>query len=655
MNWLLNAHVLAIALLVLIGPGLVLARLCRVRGLALWASAAPLSVSFIACTAIVLGLLGIRFTPLNVSIVLSMAAATTWILAKRLSVTGSFFWAKALPPRQFGYVAYCLGLAALIIGWRLISIFGQPDAFSQTFDDVFHLNAIRYILQSGSGSALTIGLMVNPEQTISFYPSAWHDLAALVALATGSGIPVATNAVNIVICAFVWPSSILFMVTRITGLKLIPVMLTAILSAGFTAFPYLLLDFGVLYPYMLAVALLPLGIGLAITFTQTDTPFSRKNIGAAVLLACSLPGMLLAHPSIILGLIAFTAPVAILLFIRAVKNWIPWRSGFAKIIIPIVLISIYFAVATVVWNFLRPDPDAAFWVPIQSLSQAIGEGLLSAPMFNPIPWVIAIMTLCGIAWLIRNRSLWWVLGIFAIGLALFSVVSGFPPGWIRSFITGGWYNDSNRLAALLPISVISVAVIGGSWLINLVVEIGRNWTISSRFIPLSRRWVRVIAIVGSLFLATITQLGSVSHEVRSAAGQFRITDESPLISSDEMALLDRIDEVVPAGATIVASPWTGASLVYALADRLSLTPHMFGDPDNDAEYILNNLSNLMTDPAVCEAIEKKRTFYILDFGDREVHGGHHPFPGVNGLSDMDGISLIDHEGEARLYKVTGCR
>ncbi|GAA5229550.1 DUF6541 family protein [Arthrobacter cryoconiti] len=661
MNWLLNTYVFAVAALLLLCPGVLIASCARVRGLALWASAGPLSITFVSCTAVALSLLGIPFSLLSVTGALVLVSALVWLIVRgRASNSmrrGPAAWALPLPTVTARWVYLGLALAFMIIVWRLLSIFGHPDAFSQTFDDVFHLNAVRFIQDSGSGSSLTVGLLVNPGQTISFYPSAWHDFAALVSTTTGASIPAAVNAVNVVIAAIIWPAGLMFMVTRMTGLQAVPVLLTGVLSAGFTAFPYLMLDFGVLYPYLLAVALLPFAIGLAFTFTESRVLLTRANISAAALLVMALPGMALAHPSSLLALTAFTFPSILLVFTRSIKSALGRKRRARALIPPLAWFVGYLVVAVLGWKILRPDPASAVWGPYQSLSQSLGEGLLSAPMSRPVPWVIAIMTVCGVAILLRRRETWWILGVMTIGLGLFSMASGMRPGGLRSFVTGGWYNDSNRLAALLPIAVIGVAVVGGTWVFDRVILHTRRIISERRIHSTSlHSATRAGAIVsGTIVLALITQFGSVGFEVRSAAAQFQITDTSNLISTDEKALLDRIDTMVPAGATLVASPWTGASLVYALAGRRSLTPHIFGDPGPEAQFVLDHLSNLSTDPAVCDAIEETHTFYVLDFGTQEVHGGSHPFPGVKHLATVPGIRLIDSEGEAKLYQITGCR
>ena len=47
--------------------------------------------------------------------------------------------------------------------------------------------------------------------------------------------------------------------------------------------------------------------------------------------------------------------------------------------------------------------------------------------------------------------------------------------------------------------------------------------------------------------------------------------------------------------------------------------------------------------------------YALDFGDREVHGAHHPMPGFDSLDTARGFELVAEQGDAALFRITACR
>ena len=67
-------------------------------------------------------------------------------------------------------------------------------------------------------------------------------------------------------------------------------------------------------------------------------------------------------------------------------------------------------------------------------------------------------------------------------------------------------------------------------------------------------------------------------------------------------------------------------MVYAIADRKSLTPHIFSEFGADTRTILHSLNEAGENPAVCRSVRNLKANYVLDFGTREVHGGLPPVP-----------------------------
>src|SRR5699024_2940129 len=114
----------------------------------------------------------------------------------------------------------------------------------------------------------------------------------------------------------VWPISVIFLTTRATGTHPIPMLFAGALSAVFGAFPYLMVTFGVLYPFFLSLALLPTALALLAMATgvahQHNTP---RWILVSVLLLVSV-GLGLAHPSTFLALLLFAIPIFLVALVR---------------------------------------------------------------------------------------------------------------------------------------------------------------------------------------------------------------------------------------------------------------------------------------------------------------------------------------------------
>ena len=82
-----------------------------------------------------------------------------------------------------------MALATLLIAWRFVQLVGSPEHPSQVFDNVFHLNAIRFILDTGNASSLSLASIQGVSGLDAVYPAAWHSFAALLVQLTAVDIP----------------------------------------------------------------------------------------------------------------------------------------------------------------------------------------------------------------------------------------------------------------------------------------------------------------------------------------------------------------------------------------------------------------------------------------------------------------------------------
>ena len=209
MTWIsVTPQILTAALLLLLPGGLLAFLGFRLRGLAAVAVSPVLSISLISVSAVAADLAGVPWSLLPVA-VLTVLATLVALALRVLLLRG-----REQPVRTRGgwpvaaAEAAAVLAAALLVGRRLIFVFGSPENFSQTFDNIFHLNAVQYIADTASASSLTIGQMTG----IGFYPAGWHGLVSLVHSLAASPIPVSVNAVNLVIGALVWPLGCIFLV-----------------------------------------------------------------------------------------------------------------------------------------------------------------------------------------------------------------------------------------------------------------------------------------------------------------------------------------------------------------------------------------------------------------------------------------------------------
>ncbi|UKA65454.1 hypothetical protein LFT44_13105 [Arthrobacter sp. FW306-05-C] len=671
MSWFDQVPQFLLALVLLFIPGLAVAVAARLEGLRIFALAPGISVSIVAISAVAAPFLGLSWSLLPVlgttAVMTGLALAASFLVARKSNKVG----ARHSGRPQWSVLAVSavsVILAAVLVSRRLIKAIGQPESFSQTFDNVFHLNAIRYILDTGSGSSLTLNAMTGA----SSYPAAWHDLVSLLVSVGGGGIPASVNVVNIVVAALVWPLGCIYLAQAIWGNRPAICISAGVLSAAFGAFPISLLDFGVLYPNFLAVALLPLVVGISVeVLGLSPAPIRSRFIGVLVLLAV-LPGLSLAHPSAAMAWIAMMTPAAAYVYVRLVARTLASSRGRRRALNLAALVAVLVGTVMVVrllWNLVRPPAEAAFWPPVETTGQAIGEVIASSAIGRPVGWAVLALTLIGIYVTIRSRRQLWWLGTYAVVGFLFVVVSSFPADQFRMYWTGIWYNDPPRLAALLPLVTIPLASRGAVCIWDLFFKssvrgmeaLQRKRLARPEGAATDRAAVRQVATYSTvagllmvLALGAATQRANVRQAQDAMAGSYRLAADSPLVSQDELKLIDRLPNEVPKDAVLVGNPWNGSSLAYALADRKLIQLHILSAVPEGTAALLNGPTPAKDDPATCPAVRKLNIDYILDFGHREVHGRDNGYKGLDNLIASGLATLEDSEGEAKLYKLHLC-
>ncbi len=641
---------LAVSVLALIVPGVVviLAGWGWTRSSSLLLLAPAVSSTVVALAATLAPLIGLPWsiTPVVITTVLSAAAA---FLVRRFTGT-------TRPEREapaFSLTALlALGAAGAVLLYKFAGAFVGPEAIAQRFDNIVHLNTIAYAVDTANASPFHIG----NTSDIPFYPNGWHSLVSLTALVTGASTPMAINVANLAIVALLWPASVLAFISLIFPKRKVALVVAAGLTPAFGAFPALFFNWGVLYPNALGYAMIPAVLAAVVLLCRAR--HRGDVVRAALVLALLIGGSALGHPNSILAAFLFGTGLAVALLGR--------EAYIARTRSSIRLVVIVFASAAaaflVIWPLVRTSAEHSRWVPGNTFASAFGQGVLGMPReWNPTMLVVVLL-LAGIIVIIRRPS-WLTVGFpFATAVLLFVVCSGFPQNhWLRQWLTNPWYNDPNRLAALLPIVAIPVATLGAVAIVQLVLEAVRR---SARLRRVSDMpIIRIVAVAAIGVLALSTAAGAnIRMSLAQVKEAYTPTEDARILSIDELALLDRLPEEVPADALIAGNPRTGTSLAYAVSDRQVLRKHIFGVAGPDELYLNLHLRNIATDPQVCAAIDRLGVDYVLDFGDIDAFGDDEyarsegkKYAGMLDIPASDHLKLIDSEGpDAKLFEVEGC-
>lgn len=654
--WLTLLPQILLAVFLLLAPGLFVALSLGYRSFNALALAPALSVGVFVVSSTAAPFAGVAFGILPVGLATALIAAAGFMVSR----SGHGRIAAAGPSRTGTLPFIAFAVAAALLAWRTFQVIGFPGAVSQTYDAVFHLNSVRFALDTGHASSLTIGEMTGG----GFYPAGWNAVAAFVATTTGAEVAVAVNITTLILASVYWPLSCLLMTTWIVGRRSPATMAAGIACASLGAFPVLMMDFGVLYPNLLAISILPGAIALAAKVTGACAGAGRTGLPSILALLLALSGLVVSHPTTLVAWLVWTVPMVAFATYRAAPGLWQKRSAdrrpFQLLVAGVMAYAFVFLVA---WFRLRPPEEAAFWGPYGTVPQALGEALLFGPMDLAPAWLVAPLALLGL-WSCFRRPyrIAWAAIPFLTFSAIFVVVAGFPISPVRNFLAGVWYNDSYRVAALLPVAGVLLAALGADWA-NTRLRAWKVWSsggrLTARFRPYGHIAVpRPAAVIGLgvLTVAAIAlgQQGSVQQAASQASTRYSMGEDSPLVSDDESELMERLPEFVPEDAVILGNPYTGAALSYALGERKSAQMHILSYVSPDLQEIYDELAALSTDPDVCAAVRSENAFFILDFGSKEVHGGSHTPPGLRHLERNSGVQLVDREGDAKLYRITGC-
>lgn len=628
-----------VAITVLLVPGGAAGVILGFRGIAVLGVAAPLSLAGIALFSLIEIVVPLPWTPLtwvlSSALVVVIAILLRWLLRRRQQWVRNPATSRVAAAAPFVAVA----IAAIAIVARLVPIMGGEE-ISQTFDNIYHLNAVRYILDTG---------LIGPTHQIipGFYPSLWHALTATVAMISGASVPLAVNITSIAIAAIVWPASVVFLTRQIAGANTTALLTSGVLAAAMAGFPLLMLDHGVLYPNVLSIALLPAVIALLLQVTGTGDGERAPAVIRVLLLLVALVVLALAHPS---TLMAFFA-IGIWPALHAGVRWIRvsrGRESRSRLVGGLVLWTFGLAAVAALLIKARPTSEQAFWPPSLSFTDAIMQVVLNEAGWKPASIVVSITTLLGVVTILTlRRRWWWLVAGWTTIAALFIVCASFPAGLFRYGLTGTWYSDLFRIVALMPTMAAPLGAIGVAFTVSAVLGLFRAQ---------GERLVTAVGAVVAALILVLTQSGAqLAAETANTAAVYRLTDKSPLLTSAEAALIDRLPEHVDPDEVIAGSPWTGTALSYALADRAALIPHIYQEITPDIALLSARLNDAERSPDVCAALERTGVRWVLDFGSAEVHSATHPYPGFEGLDRAPGFELVDSEGpEARLYRIAAC-
>jgi hypothetical protein len=644
MDWLAALPVVVVAIAIIVLPGLTLGWALGLRHVWIISLAPVLTASLVAVSALACSQLGIDWN-IGVFGVSTLVLAGLVFIMVRLADgrwPNSFAWGSVRHRIGAGFWSALLTSASLLT-WRYVQIVEHPGNINQGIDTPFHLNLVRQIVDSGNGSPFAVReLMGEPS---GLYPQIWHALAALVIEVIQLPVIEAVNALNLAIVAVVWPLGVLLLVYVVVGPKPVALLGAAVASAGFFAFPFTVMqsqksDFGPLFPYMLAVTFLPPLIAVLATALRFGKSTPMPWPLAVSTLGLGLSGLVSTHMS---GLVAFVGLSSVFMVMAAWRSLRKLKRTQADVFGYLQWIALWisvFSAGLIIWAVVRPWTTT--WDPIDSLPGAAASLLLSTPTHGDVAWGLAALVLFGTLLLVGRSTERWFLASYLGAVALYIVAAAAPDQIFRQIVIGAWYGDPPRLAALLPMFWAVFAGMAGAWIFDKI-----SWP--------QIRWLVPMAITA---LAVSTIVWPTNSETTPGRERtYALAEASPLLSPDELELLKRVSDHVPADAVIANNPWDGSSTAYAVADRRVLFAHAYTGSNADRLLASKELNRASPGSEACAAAERENIRFLLDFGGHYIDPQRkevNDFPGLAGAEGSTAFVKIDQQGTAALYRFVGC-
>jgi hypothetical protein len=637
-NWVSAAPDVLVCVGLFLAPGLLATCLGGLRGITAWAMAPLVTVAVVTVVAVAGGWFGFRFGvwPVAAGTLLAagLSAGLSLLLrARRLD-------SPARDPRSYSLAVVIGAVVAVVVGAAtFIAGVRRPDAIQQSWDSVFHYNAIRYIEQTGQASPLTIGTLGQPGGKTSFYPDAWHLMAALLAELTGATVPVAAAVTCLVVAVLV---------------------ITGMVSSLFGAFPWMLTGaYGILWPNALGLAMAPAGVALGMSVIRVSDGDTFGPVRRWFFAAAGGWAIAIAHPNSALSVaVILVFPLLVVVGKYAAAQY--RRHGLATTlvaagIVAVIVIGVFIASRLQTVRFVAGISWHPFETPPHALVSAFSNGTdRQAPELLLAAFSIIGMFACFV-W--RQRR--WLVCAELVIAALYvgSAAIGSP----ARLFTGLWFDDSYRIAAILPVVAIPLTTMG--------VLAAAEWLQRVPFrAAVAARPVLAIAVplaVG-VVIAGATAVQGVPRNASTVGLQFNSSGDETLVSRSKVQFLQTVARLVPSSALVAENPFDGTAYLFALSGTRVLFPQMNQSTNPDVVYLAHHLVDLGQDTRVCDLVRQYGVGYMVvapdDFLTRPSKPGVRAelefyagvaYPGA----DPAGFRLIASAagGQLRLYKITMCQ
>jgi hypothetical protein len=638
-----------IALLLLVVPGAIVARVSRLTWPAAVAVGPALTYGVVALAIVPYGALGVPWNAWTA--LFALAVVTGFALGLRIAldrVRDIDAETRAVSRGPALVVAAGVVLGALLIGLAALRGIPHWQSIPSNWDSVWHANTIRFILDTGQASPTHMGELRNVEtHEALYYPSTFHALAAVFSQLTGAAPTTAYTLNSLAASIWLFPVSAATLTWQLLRRRTDEwrtagaAAAAAALSASFTALPYVEFDTASM-PNLAAY-----GIAVPTMVLIVSALRHRDRIPLAVL---ALLGVFSVH---------ITGGVVTVLFVAAWwlvdALWHPVRGRVADLV-NLLIIAVPTA-ALLLPQFLGVLQEAEIiaghaFVTHEGKKKALFDAIVQHTRhLNDFPIQNVLVALAGIGFVILLvRRIWWPLAVWlvlVVAIVYSSAPFRGPVGALTGKFSDLFYSDPRRLSAVVTMLLTAAAGVAVFTLLSGAV----TWLRLRVDRGSPRTWHAVTAIA-----VVVVSVGTAWHYFPRHTHLFGDKYDSVIVDKKDLRAWAYLATLPGARDTLIGSANTdGTAWMYAIADLHPLWTHYDYPVQQGPGYhrfiFWAYADDADTDPRVAEAVKALNIRYAVT-----------STPVVRGFVMPDGLVSLDRSrswkkiydnGQARIYEWRG--
>lgn len=570
----------------------------------------------------------------------------------------------------------CVGTGIVFAYWFFSHSLADWSHLTQSEDNIRHYAYIRSLLNSTDWSTLNVSMYgignsqsLNPylSQTGGFYPLGWHIPSAITCALASTSIGIGTNVINFTLIGISLPMGSYYLISQIfPNESKLRVATGAIVSLVLPASPWVLLAVWPLFPNLATMCLVPVAAALFIDAT-TDSSAYRSTKIAAFILCCG--GISVTQPNGIFVCAVFLIPYTVWICSRHAGER-QFSNKFSKDKAKLIAGTAAGLSISLIWLFVYKLPPfqgvvSYYWSPISTIWQTMVDCLLAAYPIQPASIFAALLCAAGVLGLLRKKLYWPVISC-SLAVVLYVVAAAFGDNVIKHVLTGFWYTDPYRVAAMLAFCSIPVAYFG------FILFLGAVKTIADRFeMPCGSHIVDIAAVLAlfivfalpSFAIRGVAEITTPYSTMTASMRGFTRIEEGAILTDSKIKFLNKVAMITGPNAVIANTPYDGSCFAKGVAN-LNL---LFCNDENYTELttsnwaidLRSNLCNYVSSDSTRENVCEKDIQYVLSLEENEkiIQTWYPSFESSSwiGLTEIrdstPGFELVLHEGNMSLYKI----